>query len=362
MIRICIYGAGAVGSHLAVRLAQHPEVVLSVIARGEHLAAIQRDGLTLETDTDTQHVALSQAVECAQDLPRQDIVIVGLKATDIAEQALHIGSLLADDGIAVFLNNGIPWWWRYGLDPSSASANADANTNTQTLSLLDPGASLWSNVRPQRVIGGVVYSPNEIVAPGRVRHRGQARILLGEPTHPQAAAASARLSALLSLFNAAGLNATAADDIRASVWEKLLVNIASSTICALTRLDNQTRARSPELTSLGQTLQAEIRSVAAAMGWQLPRPTESLPAVEAYTAATPGQGHRPSMLQDVLRGRALEVEALVGQPLQFARQFGIATPLLDVIYTLLSGLDHSVGQQRSRSTPLSDTASAVGHA
>jgi 2-dehydropantoate 2-reductase len=361
MIRICIYGAGAVGSHLAVRLAQHPEVVLSVIARGEHLAAIQRDGLTLQTDTDTLHATLSQAVERAQELPRQDIVIVGLKATDIADQALPIGSLLADDGIAVFLNNGIPWWWRYGLDPSSASADADTNTSAQTLSLLDPDASLWFNVRPERVIGGVVYSPNEIVAPGRVRHRGQARILLGEPTHPQAVA-STRLAALLNLFNAAGLNATAADDIRASVWEKLLVNIASSTICALTRLDNQTRARSPELTSLGQTLQAEIRSVAAAMGWQLPRPTESLRAVEADVAITPGQGHRPSMLQDVLRGRALEVDALVGQPLQFARQFGVATPMLDVIYTLLSGLDYSVGQQRTRSTPLSDPVRTSGHA
>lgn len=219
MTRICIYGAGAIGSHFAVRLTQCPGVSLSVIARGDHLAAIQRNGLTLETDTARVQATLSQAVDCAKDLPPQDIVIVGLKATDIADHAQHIGSLLADDGIAVFINNGIPWWWGYGLDASLTRAKAEPKSDAPKLTLLDPDGALWSHVRPERVIGGVVYSPNEIVAPGHVRHRGKTRILLGEPA-PQAVTISTRLSELLTLFNAAELNATAAQDIRASVWGK----------------------------------------------------------------------------------------------------------------------------------------------
>ncbi|AHG65556.1 ketopantoate reductase family protein [Advenella mimigardefordensis] len=344
MTRICIYGAGAIGSHFAVRLAQCPGVSLSLIARGEHLVTIQNNGLTLETDSGNVHATISQAVGHARNLPPQDIVIVGLKATDIADHAQHIGSLLTDNGIAVFINNGIPWWWGYGLDAALTRAAAESNADTPTLALLDPDGALWSHIRPERVIGGVVYSPNEIVKPGHVRHRGQTRILLGEPA-PQAVAKSTRLSALIKLLNSAGLTATAAKDIRASVWEKLLVNIANNTICALTRLDNQARMRSPDLFNLGRTLQAEIRAVAAAMGWSVPPAVESRPTVET---AAPAPGHRPSMLQDVLRGRALEVDALVGQPLQFARQFGIATPVLTLVHTLLSGLDCSVKQQAAR--------------
>lgn len=352
MIRICIYGAGAVGSHLAVRLATHPDVTLSVIARGEHLAAIRRNGLTLETDTTSLHAWPDQAVDHPQDLPQQDIVIIGLKATDIAREAIGIGSLLDDGGLAVFLNNGIPWWWQYGQIPHPVCADARANSNAQTLALLDPDATLWSHVRPQRVIGGVVYSQNELEAPGRVRHRGQTHIHLGEPQRSPSGVPSDRLSALLNLFTASGLHTTYADDIRACIWEKLLVNIASNPICTLTRLDNQSRQQAMELVDLGHALQAEIRTVASAMGWQLTPPLEFLPDCSTRFSVKSGQSHRPSMLQDVMRERALEVNALVGQPLQFARKLGIATPVLDVVYALLNGLDRSIRQQSYRYLPI----------
>lgn len=330
MTRVCIYGAGAVGSHVAVRLAGVPGVDVSVVARGVHLQAIKAQGLTLLTEDGKLHAAINTAVDDAADLPPQDIVIVSLKANALSAHSAAIATLLKPDGVALFLNNGIPWWWHYGL-PTGAVDNGDPGL---AMDLLDHDRALWTELGPQRVIGGVVQSPNELEAPGVVRHRGHNRFLLGEPDLSR----SPRLRALYQLFDAAGLNPELPLDIRQAVWEKLLINLPGNPISALTRLDTHERTCDPGLQMLGYTLQQEIRRVASAMGWELAAP--ALPGTQAAPAKT--LNARPSMLQDVLRGRPLEVDALLGQPLAFARQHGVATPALDVLYPLLRGLAQSL--------------------
>ena len=327
MTRICIFGAGAVGSHLATRLAALPGLDLSVVARGPQLHAIQTQGLRLITDTHELHSTIDQAVQDPTELPPQDIVIVTLKAMALPGQAQAIAQLRAADGVVLLINNGIPWWWNYP---------ATAQTAANTLPLLDPQADLWQKLGPEHVVAGIAYSPNELLAPGVVRHRGSNRFILGEPDNSQ----SPRLQQLVALFNAAQLNAESSSDIRLAIWQKLLLNAAGNPICALTRLDGAARVAHPGLLQLGLSVQQEIRAIAKAMGWQLP-PEGSTPSGPSLHSSK-GLNARPSMLQDVLLGRALEVDALLGQPITFARQYGVATPALDVIYPLLQGLNQAL--------------------
>src|SRR5690606_36585288 len=128
-MRICIFGAGAVGGHIAVGLAAGGNAEISVIARGDHLRAIQRDGMTLRISAgESWHARFTHATDDASTLPPQDVVFVALKANSLPDQAQAIARLLGNDGTAVFLNNGIPWWWNHGT----------GNENATTLELLDP--------------------------------------------------------------------------------------------------------------------------------------------------------------------------------------------------------------------------------
>lgn len=338
MTRICIFGAGAIGSHLAVRLAGLPEVDLSVVARGPQLQAIQSQGLRLIGDSEELQRPIAHATSEPAQLPQQDIVIVTLKAMALPGQAAAIARLRAADGVVLFVNNGIPWWWNY---------RGAASATPASLPLLDPDGQLWQQIGPEHVLAAVAYSPNEIIAPGVVRHRGHNRFVLGEPDQSN----SARLQQLTALFNAAQLGAETSLDIRQSIWQKLLLNAAGNPICALTRLDARERVANPALLQLGLAVQQEIRAIASAMGWQLP--PDSAPATGPSLHSSKGLNARPSMLQDALLGRAMEVDALLGQPLAFARAHGVSTPALDVIYPLLQGLNQAITaeQQAPESSP-----------
>ena len=333
-MKICILGAGAIGGHVAVRLAAAGKAEVSVIARGEHLSAIQRAGMTLRNNEgETWHARFAQATDDAFTLPPQDVVLVALKASSLPSQAEALQHLLANEGVAVFLNNGIPWWWNHGMQAGSHG----------TLNLLDPDARLWRLVRPERTLGAVVYSPNEVQSPGVVFHGNKQsnRYILGEPTDTL----TPRLQAIVDLLKDAGLGAETTRDVRRDVWEKLLINVATNPLSALTRLDTAQLAEDPDIRQLRRALVTEVTDIADIMGWTLSSQTAARPGSGSGTDKPPASrstpGIRPSMLQDVLLGRAMEVDALLGQPQRFARENNMATPTLDVVLTLLRGLDRS---------------------
>lgn len=333
-MKICILGAGAIGGHVAVRLAAAGKAEVSVIARGEHLRAIQRDGMTLRNNEgETWHARFAQATDDASTLPPQDVVLVALKASSLPDQAEALQHLLADDGVAVFLNNGIPWWWNHGMQAGSHG----------TLDLLDPDARLWNLVRPERTLGAVIYSPNEVQAPGVVFHGNTQsnRYILGEPTD----VLTPRLQAIVDLLRDAGLGAETTRDVRHDIWKKLLINVATNPLSALTRLDTAQLAEDPDIRQLRRALVTEVTDIAEIMGWTLSSQTTAGPgggsSADKPAASRSTPGIRPSMLQDVLLGRAMEVDALLGQPQRFARENSLATPTLDVVLTLLRGLDRS---------------------
>jgi 2-dehydropantoate 2-reductase len=329
-MEVCVFGAGAVGGFLAARLASARQANVSAIARGAQLAAIRERGLRLLTADGDLSVRLAGASDKPRDLPAQDIVFVTLKAGSLPACADAIAGMLKPDGHAVFVTNGIPWWWKHGL------------AKPEPLPLLDPERRLWDVLTPQRVLGCVVYAPNEVVEPGVVRHSGTDRWLLGEPGNSD----SVRLRATADLMNRSGLRAEASPDLRRDVWAKLMLNAALNPLCALSRLPVNELWRDADLLALGDGIIRELAAVAAAHGSDVSgdvgKAQASLRRGANASADKPMPIMRPSMLQDVLAGRPTEVDAILGQLQALAREAGVPTPCIDCVLPLMRGLDRAM--------------------
>ena len=323
-MKICIFGAGAVGSHVTARLAAAKTDTISVVARGAHLEAIRERGITLRANDAPAITAKPDfATDDPSTLPPQDLLLVTLKACVLPGAADTLARLLAPEGCAVFLLNGIPWWWPYGLPG-----------NRGPLPLLDPEGTLWNRLR-QRALGCVVNSPNEIVEPGVVLHSGRCRFTIGEPDGSM----SERLDRAVAVFNGSGMECAAATDLRREIWGKLVLNASANPLSALTRLSPIELGADSEMRGFMARLMRETLDVAAALGWDL-RTEIDVEQLAARKDRKPGP--RLSMLQDVLLNRPLEVEAILGQTQAFARETGIPVPTIDMILPLLRGLDRSI--------------------
>lgn len=315
-----MYGAGAIGGHVAARLVDAGTSTVSVVARGPHLRAIQEHGVRLRTGGREIVARPAMATDDPRTLQPHDLVVVTLKAPALPEHAGAIARLLAHRGVAVFVTNGIPWWWNHG-------------GSEEPLPLLDPEGRLWRELGAERVLGGVVFSTNQIVAPGVVLHRARNRWRIGEPR----GASSPRLESVLSLLQTTELHVEHAPDIRRAVWEKLVLNVAASGPAALTGLQTAQIVGDLSLRRLVVRLAEETIAIALALGWDLRDSID--PNAVARELEAPGV--TPSMLQDVLLGRPLEVEAIVGQVQAFGRDAHVGTPALDVLVPLLRGLSRS---------------------
>jgi 2-dehydropantoate 2-reductase len=324
-LRVCVFGAGAIGGYLAAHLIASKAADVSIVARGGHLRAMQVHGLRVRTPVGEVIAHPVAATDRASDLPPQDIVFVALKSTSYAAAAESIASLMVPGGHVVCVGNGIQWWWPAGIRQESSVESAFRRTIE------------WKSIGVERALGCVPYSINEVVQPGIVQHSGNNRWIVGEPDN----SSSARLEATVTLMRAAGLNSEASTDIRREIWIKLLRNAPLNALCALTRLPIDGLAGEPGLMALLNQIIDEVVAIARAYGWELPAETINV------ARSSPGKGGgldgqrigiKPSMLQDVLAGRAMEVEAIVGVPQRLAREAGVETPALDVIVPLLRGL------------------------
>lgn len=332
-MKVCIFGAGAVGGHAAARMIFTGAAHVSIVARGPHLAAIRQRGLILRTEGAEIGGRPVAATDDPAQLPPQELVIVTLKAPAQPAAAESIARLIAPDGVALFAMNGVPWWWRKG--------HADAGP----LERIDTDGALWRAIRPERALGAVVNSSNHVVEPGVIVHSGAKRWTIGDPDAP----ASARAQKVVDLFNAAGMEGMLATDIRRDVWRKLMTNISGNPVAALTRLAGKDTPTIAGLDHVAMKLIEEALLVAAADGCDLRSEITPEAIVKPERGRFPG---KPSMLQDVEAGRALEANALMGQVQDFARAYGIATPTIDIVFALLSGLDRSLrlAQQRAASS------------
>ena len=318
-MRICVFGAGAVGGHFAAKLAAAGNEV-SAVCRGAQLEAVRQNGFKL-MHGDKEIRGKVRASEHSADLGPQDFVLVTLKATALAGAAPEIARLLGPDTGVVFAQNGVPWWYGIGFE----AAGHAGRPKPPDLSRLDPGARLAHAIAPGRIIGAVVYSANDVVAPGVVENHtpGNNMLVVGECDD----APSSRISKLREILDKSGVSSPATGDIRQAVWNKLVLNLGTSTLCLLAGRSVGDMRADPQLAALEKRIQDEGRAVARAHGID---PTQA-PARPSGSHASGRIAHKPSIVHDYETGRPMEVEAQLAAPLVFARASGVATPVLDVL-------------------------------
>jgi 2-dehydropantoate 2-reductase len=317
-MRICVFGAGAVGGHLAAKLAAAGQEV-SAVARGAQLEALRRDGLRL-IHGEQEIRGRVRASEHPADLGTQDLVIVTLKANALSGAADGIARLLGPETGVVFAQNGVPWWYAAGL-------GAD-RPRPPDLPRLDPGARLERAIAPERVIGAVIYSANDLVEPGVVKNHtpGNNMLVVGECDDR----ASGRIAGLRAVLQASGMYSPPTADIRQAMWNKLLLNLGTSTLCLLAGRSVGEMRADPQLAAIEKRVREEGRAVALAHGVD----PEKAPARPSGGHASGTIAHKPSILQDYEAGRPMEIEAQLAAPLVFARAAGVATPTLDALIPL----------------------------
>jgi 2-dehydropantoate 2-reductase len=308
-MRICIFGAGAVGSHFAVRLALSGHEV-SCVMRGAHLDAVKAKGLTLRVG-DASFNAKVKASDDPATLGAQDLVISTLKATGVGSLASGLKPLLRDDTPVVFAQNGIPWWYDIGLP--------DDHPPPPDLGFLDSGGRLRAAVPKPRIIGGVIFSSNEVVEPGLVANLTPERnmLLVGECDDRQ----SERIERLRATLAEASIASGPVAQIRETIWSKLLTNMSMSVLCLLTGQTARAVRDEPALREVIPRLLDEANAIGQSC----------CPSVKRVTRSGPAPEHKPSILQDYELGRALEIDALVRAPAAFARAAGLSTPMLDML-------------------------------
>jgi 2-dehydropantoate 2-reductase len=308
-MRICIFGAGAVGSHFAVRLAQAGHDVACVM-RGPHLQAVKANGLTLRVGK-SEVTAEINASDDPAALGPQDVVISTLKATGVASLASSLKPLLRDDTPVVFAQNGIPWWYDIGLPA--------AHPPTPDLAFLDPGGRLRAAVPKERIIGGVIFSSNEVIKPGLVENLSpdRNRLLIGECDDR----ASERIEGLRAVLNAAAIESAPVAQIRETIWSKLLTNMSMSVLCLMTGQTARGVRDDPDLADILPRLLEEANAIGQSC----------IPEVKRVTRTGPAPEHKPSILQDYELGRAMEIDVLVRAPAAFAREANLSTPMLDML-------------------------------
>ncbi len=323
-MRVCIYGAGAIGGYLGAQLAQVPGVQVSLIARGAHLAAIRDRGLKLQIDGQ-ERVARVAATDDPGKPGPQDYVILALKAHQAWEVAEQMKPLLGPDTAVVTCQNGVPWWYFHGLSGDFAE---------RRLASVDPDDRQWRHLAPRRAIGCVVYPATEVVAPGVIQHIYGDKFALGEPD----GSVSQRCLALSEALETGGLKAPVLENIRDEIWLKLWGNLCFNPISALTRATLDVVATDPGTRALAKAMMGEAERIARCLGADFRVDVERRIDGAARVGA-----HRTSMLQDLERGRPLEIDALLTAVQEMGRLTGTATPYIDSVLALVQQLGRSQG-------------------
>jgi 2-dehydropantoate 2-reductase len=325
---ICVFGAGALGGALATRLATvlSPDLI-SVVARGAHLRAIHARGLKLwETARSEPWVARVRATDEPSELGPQDLVITALKGHQLSGAASGIATLLGPKTRVVMIQNGIPWWYFHGDRISGRQG--------ERIPVLDPGNHLWDLIGPERVIGGIAYQGAEVVAPGEIRITPGGRFILGEPS----GALTPELHQSVQFIEQAGWRVNETDRIRNEIWRKLMGNASFNPISALTRATLADMIDDPAVASVIRKLMAEICAVGTALGAEF-----DISPDERMAVSRPMGAIKTSMLQDLERGRTLEIAPLLEAPAYLARVTSVETPMLDTITALVNRLVLATG-------------------
>ncbi|MFO1048268.1 MAG: 2-dehydropantoate 2-reductase [Geminicoccaceae bacterium] len=314
-MRICIYGAGAIGGLLGARLAKSGAEV-SLIARGPHLTAMRERGLTLRAAEESFTVPVT-ATDDPATLGPQDYVVVTLKAHQVPGVVQPIQPLLDGDTAVVMAVNGVPWWYFHGLGGPYEG---------RRLPSVDPGDAQWNGIGPARVIGCVVYPAAEVPEPGVIELIEGDRFTLGEPS----GAKTPRVERLSQALIAAGLKAPIRAKIRDEIWVKLWGNLSFNPISALTCANLDVICTDPGTRALARAMMVEAQTIAEKLGVRFPISVDKRLDGGAAVGA-----HKTSMLQDLERSRPMEIDALVTAVHDMGRLVEVPTPAIDAVLALV---------------------------
>ncbi len=328
-MKIAIVGAGAIGGYLGVKLALAGNDI-TFVARGANLAAIAQNGMRLIEDGKPDLHATNVRAASVQDAGPHDTILLTMKAHQVAPVAADIEALCGPNTTIVTMQNGVPWWYFYGLQGEYQGTQ---------LHSVDPDGTLWKLLKPERVIGSVVYPAAELVAPGVVKLIEGNRFTLGEPNGEK----SERVAALAQTLIAAGFKAPVSNDIRSELWVKLWGNLTFNPVSALTHATLEEICEFPLSRDIAARMMAEAQTVGEKLGVQFKI------SIEKRIAGAQAVGaHKTSMLQDVEQGKALELEALVGSIIELAHITHAQVPATSTVYALTKLLSNTLQKQQGR--------------
>jgi len=315
-MKVCVFGAGAIGGYVGALLAR-AGVDVSLVARGPHGQAMRENGLTLHIG-DESFTVRPTVTDDPATLGPQDYVLLTLKAHSLPPIVDKLIPLLGPETAVVTAINGIPWWYGYKIDGPAGGRRLDS---------VDPGGRIWDTIGPERAIGTVVWQAAEVEAPGVVRHGYGERMPLGEPDGSK----SARAEALSKALIAAGIKSPVRPRIRDEIWMKLWGNLSFNPISALTGSTLETLARDPATRAVIARMMEEAKAVGEATGARFTVSVEDRIGMTEKVGA-----HRTSMLQDLDSGRPMEISALVAAVAELGRLTGLPTPTIDTVLALVS--------------------------
>lgn len=326
-MKICVYGAGAIGGYLGVALAEAGADV-SLVARGPHLAAMRANGVRLQIG-DTERVARVRCTDDARELGFQDYVFIALKAHSVPGVVAAMRPLLGPDTAIVTAVNGIPYWYfhKHGGDLEGT-----------TVETVDPDGLQWRVLTPERAIGCVVYPATEVVAPGVIKHVYGNKFPLGEPD----GAVTPRIERLQQVMQAGGLEAPIRDNIRDEIWLKLWGNLCFNPISALTHATLDIIAGDPGTRAVVRAMMGEAQAIGERLGVHFRVDVE-----RRINGAGAVGAHKTSMLQDLELGRPMEIDSLVTVVQELGRRTELPTPTLDVVLALIQQRGLTAQQARA---------------
>jgi len=332
-MKICIVGAGAIGGMLGVKLALSGNDV-TLILRGANLTAVQQNGLRLIEEDGNELLAQPiKATSVIAEAGVQDVVILALKAHQVAAVAAELPALMHAETRIITMQNGIPWWYFHKL-PGELGQRYQGTP----VKAVDPDGIIAKFIPVDRVIGSVVYPASEVIRPGVIKVIEGNRFTLGEIDGSD----TPSIRAISDAFKNAGFKAPVINDIRSEIWLKLWGNLSFNPISALTHATLEDICVFPATRELAANMMKEAQAIAEKLGVQFRVSLEK----RINGAQAVGQ-HKTSMLQDVELGRPIELEALVGSVIELGKITETPTPNIDAVYALASLLAKNLQQHKA---------------
>ena len=313
--KICIYGAGAIGGWIGARVAQQPNVQLSVVARGNTLQALQQHGLRLHSGEQVLQTAVQTSAN-PSDLGVQDLIVIAVKAPALQEVATHIAPLMGPHTVVLTAMNGVPWWFLQGFGATYANT---------PLKSVDATGVIAQSIPPEHIMGCVVHASCSLKGPAQVQHHFGNGLIIGEPSGK----ASARAQALLELLQRSGFDATLSQQIQKDTWYKLWGNMTVNPVSALTGATTDKILNDDLVRQFISNVMLEAKAIGERIGIPIDQQPEDRHAVTRKLGA-----FKTSMLQDVEAQRAVELDALVSAVRELGIITGVATPFTDALLGL----------------------------